>query len=160
MRKIVLLMTVLLLLAGCKKKDCVSWDNPEFENIVIDTSDYINASDFAKKYSFIYSDNDCDDTRLMELLDINGEIIKLYGCLRYNILWEKNALYTIGEMHDVPLNGHLMDELPHDSTLYYVTGVVDVTICSTHMYFKTNNTDIERDNTVIINIIPISYYTK
>lgn len=153
-------MTILLLLVGCKKNDCVSWYNPEFENIVIDTSDYINASDFAKKYSFFFSDNDCDDTRLMELLDINGKIIKLYGCLRYNILWDRNALYTKGEKYDVPLNGHLMDELPHDSTLYYITGVVEVKRVPTNMTFKRDNEDTDRDNTLLISIFPVSYSIK
>ena len=63
-------------------------------------------------------------------------------------------------MHDIPLNGHLMDDLPHDSTLYYVTGVVDVTSLSTNMFFKKNNTDIQYENTVLITISPVSYYTK
>lgn len=160
MRTIILTMTIILLLAGCKKNDCVSWGNPEYGNIVIDTSEYIDASDLAKKYNIIYSENNCDDTRLRELLNINGKKIKLCGCLRYSILWSSNALYTIGEMHDIPLNGHLMDDLPHDSTLYYVTGVVDVTSLSTNMYFKKNNKNSYYENTVLITISPVSYYIK
>lgn len=160
MRNITLSMTILLLLVGCKKNDCVSWVNPEFENIVIDTSNYINASDLAKKYNVIYSSSDCDDKRLMELFDLDGRNIKLCGCLRYNVLWGRNALYTKGEMHDIPLNGNLMDDLPHDSTLYYITGVVEVKRVPTNMAFKRDYEDTDRDNTLLIGIFPVSYSIK
>ena len=157
---LVFVMTTFALLVGCRKKDCVVWFNPENENIVINTEDYINASDLAKKYNFYYNVAECDDSRLRELLEIDGKVINVRGCIRYNLAWESKSLYTLGERYDIPLGGHLMDSLPYDSTVYYVTGVARVFVFPETMTFKKDKLDFDLDTVACIFVEPIKYTIK
>lgn len=160
MKKILFFITILVLFVGCQKKECVAWFNPEYENIIINTADYINASDLAKKYNFYYEASECDNTRLRELLEIDGKEINVCGCIRHNPLWKSNALYTLGEKYEIPLDGHLMDNLPYDSTVYYVTGIARVLVYPEDVVFKKGHTDVNMDSITCIFIEPQKYTIK
>lgn len=160
MKKFFLLLATVIMAVGCEKRDCVSWYSSGRENIVIDTSDYINASDLAQKYCFSYEVEGCDDLRLRDLMSIDGKEIKVCGCLRYNLLWHRSALYTLGETSYVPLDGHLMDTLPHDSTVYYVTGIARMFTYGYGMTFKKNGTVVEPDSCAGLFLRPTKYTVK
>lgn len=160
MKKLILLLTAIVITVSCEKRDCVSWYLSESKNIVIDTTDYINASDLGNKYFFNYEVAECDDLRLMELLSIDGKEIKVCGCLSHDLIWGCSSIYTLGETGSVPLEGHLMDTLPHDSTVYYVTGIARVFTYRYGMVFKRNGTAVKPDSTAQIFFQPTKYTVK
>ena len=158
--KAILMISALFLLTCCKKKECIFWLYPESEGITISKTDYNKASDVGKKFAVDYSSNACDDSKLIELLDMDGDTLKVFGMLTEDYPGGVR-LYNPGEDGSVHISGNMMDSLQLDSQIYYVTGILHLKCFSTYDNFKTRiNKYGNTDSCVLISLYPLSYYVK
>ena len=160
MKKLFLIHAFLFVILGCEKKDYVFWFDPESEVISLSETEYTKAADVAQKFSFNTFSKGCDDSVLKELMSYNGKEIKVYGLLGYSHLWESDVLYTTNGKYSLPLKKGIMDNLYHDSTIYYVTGVLNIEFVTSNSLFKKTKTSDEYDSTTIIWFEPIFYFSN
>ena len=162
MKTNLILFLALFLCTGCiKKNECIEWYNPEYGNIQINITDYNRASDIANRFGgFEYYSDDCDDTRLLELLSYNGDTVMVYGVLETGIEYNNcMVLTTPGETGYVRVHGIPVENAEFGKE-YYVKGVLNLDSIDAGMLFKMNRkaTDgNETDKKLMVYLESINY---
>lgn len=131
MRTIILTMTIILLLAGCKKNDCIVRLYADGSSSVSNNIDIYNVDDLYKLYTIEYYDEDCDNSGVNEILSHNGDTIKVLGRFvndwtginRWRLYDTSSSTISIGLSCNNTVNF-----VPNDTLIYIVTGKLSISV--------------------------------
>lgn len=131
MRTIILTMTIILLLAGCKKNDCIVRLYADGPSSVSNNIDIYNVDDLYKLYTIEYYDEDCDNSGVNEILSHNGDTIKVLGRFvdgwtginRWRLYDTSSSTISIGLSCNNTVNF-----VPNDTLIYIVTGKLSISV--------------------------------
>lgn len=160
-----LLFTALpiLLCVSCKKQDCIKerFSN-ESGNIILNENGFNDASVVGRNFAFQFENESCDDSHLNELLSIDGKVMNIYGCLRYNAVYDCDMLLNPNDNHHYCVNiiGDMLNGQPHDNTVYYLTGIVRLKIFDSRIVFKSKIEEYSQHYIPYVFIEPLSFNTK
>ena len=125
-KNIVIIGLISIIFLGCKKKDCIFHSYADGLPPVPENSEILSIKDLFKLYIVEFSDLDCDDSRLEQIMSHNNDTVKVYGHFMDDftgvgqwLLYDSTETITVHNINNI-------DFSPNDTSLYIATCLLHI----------------------------------